>query len=82
MLADEKIIESLKSQQNRKLLGIDMESYGVMAAGSEVSAPRPEALIIKGVSDFADSAKNDAYRHYAAYASAGILRLLVEHLGL
>jgi nucleoside phosphorylase/CheY-like chemotaxis protein len=82
VLADEKIIESLKSQQNRKLLGIDMESYGVMAAGSEVSAPRPEALIIKGVSDFADSAKNDAYRHYAAYTSASILRLLVEDFGL
>lgn len=82
VLADEAIIESLRSQQNRKLLGIDMESYGVMAAGAEVPAPRPEALIIKGVSDFADSAKNDAYRHFAAYNSAGILRLLIEQFGL
>ncbi|MCA6116907.1 response regulator [Bradyrhizobium sp. WSM 1738] len=82
VLADERVIETLRSQQNRKLLGIDMESYGVMAAGSEASAPRPEALIIKGVSDFADSSKNDDFRHYAAHNSAGALRLLIEQFGL
>jgi nucleoside phosphorylase len=82
VLADETIIEVLKKQQNRKLIGIEMETYGVLAAGHEVSAPRPESLSIKGVSDYADSTKDDSYRHYAAYASARILRFLVEDSGL
>jgi hypothetical protein len=29
---------------------------------------------MKGVSDFADSAKDDSYRDYAAYVSAAVLR--------
>jgi nucleoside phosphorylase len=82
VLANDKLLNEIKSQQNRKLLGIDMEGYGVMTAAAEVPAPRPEAVIIKAVSDYADSSKNDHFRHYAAYVSAGALRLLVEEYGL
>jgi nucleoside phosphorylase/DNA-binding NarL/FixJ family response regulator len=81
-LADETLVQIIKGQQHRKLLGIEMEAYGVMAAGAEVPAPRPEAVVIKGVSDYADESKNDQYRHYAAYSSACVLEQLVTRFDL
>lgn len=82
VLANDRMMNEIKAQQHRKLLGIDMEAYGTMAAASEAPAPRPEGLVLKAVSDFADSNKNDSFRHYAAYVSAEALRILVEEYGL
>jgi len=81
VLANQQLFENIK-QQNRKILGVDMEGYGVMAASSEAVAPQPEAIILKGVSDFADESKDDRYRHYAAHTSANALRILAEEYGL
>jgi nucleoside phosphorylase len=77
VLANESLFDQVK-EQNRKLLGVDMEGYGVMAAASEAPAPQPEAIVMKSVSDFADENKDDRFRHYAAYTSACALRLLAE----
>jgi nucleoside phosphorylase len=65
-------------QQHRKLLGIEMESYGVLAAAEESPRPQPIAFAIKSVCDFADLEKSDSFQHYAAYTSAEVLRRLVE----
>ena len=52
-----------------KLVGIEMESYGVsMAAHSALS--RPGFLAIRGVSDLADEAKSDEWRERAAVNAA------------
>jgi nucleoside phosphorylase len=52
-----------------KLVGVEMESYGVaVAAASALS--RPRFLAIRGVSDFADQQKDDDYRQYASAAAA------------
>lgn len=59
--------------QNRKLLAVDMEAYGVASAATELPQPQPDFLMLKGVSDFADEDKNDAYREYAAYMSVQFL---------
>lgn len=65
--------------QNRKLLAVDMEAYGVASAATELPEPQPDFLMLKGVSDFADEEKNDAYREYAAYMSVQVLaRLCIE----
>lgn len=77
VLANQSLFNQVQ-QQNRKLLGIDMEGYGIMAAASEAPAPQPEAIIMKSVSDFADEHKDDRFRHYAAYTSATALKLLAE----
>ena len=69
-------------KQNRKLLAIDMEAYGCAAAATELPAPQPEFLVLKGVSDFADEDKGDSARRFAAYISAQVLAHLCEKLDL
>jgi nucleoside phosphorylase len=81
VIANSALLTSVKTQ-NRKLLGIDMEGYGVMMAAAEALAPQPEVLVIKSVCDFADEQKDDRFRHYAAYTSAESLRLLAEKFHL
>jgi nucleoside phosphorylase/CheY-like chemotaxis protein len=77
VLADENAVSKIL-RQHRKLVGIDMETYGVYSAAQESSLPQPKAFSIKGASDFADKKKGDAYRGYAAYTSAQALRVFAE----
>lgn len=64
--------------QHRKLLGIEMETYGVMAAAEFCTRPRPMAMSLKSVCDFADQEKADAMQPYAAYTSARAVQALLE----
>ena len=77
VLADPSKIGSIE-HQNRKLLAIEMESYGLYTAASEARVPQPCSVSLKGVSDFADNEKSDAFQKYAAYTSAEAMRALVE----
>lgn len=77
VVADGDIVAEIKSQ-NRKVCGLEMEAYGVFAAVESCSQPRPAAIALKGVCDFADPHKDDKTRRYAAYASASVMRLLLE----
>lgn len=72
VLADLQVVESVKEQQ-RKLLGIKMEAYGVMSAGEICARPRPVTFALKSVCDFGDEDKSDEYQSYAAYTSATFL---------
>lgn len=58
-------------QHNRKLIGIDMEGYGVYLACHFFSSTK--ALFIKSVSDYGDEKKDDRYQKYASYTSARFL---------
>jgi nucleoside phosphorylase len=77
VLEDPKVADSIL-QQHRKLIGIEMESYAVLAAADEAPLPQPKAFALKSVCDFADTQKNDDYQQYAAYTSAAALRVFVE----
>lgn len=55
---------------NRKLVGVEMEAYGVFLAARQASEPRPHALCVKAASDFGDHHKSDEYQEYASYAAA------------
>jgi nucleoside phosphorylase len=77
VLADGSITETIKDQ-HRKLMGIDMEIYGVFGAADEALAPIPKAFALKSVCDFADEQKADGFQKYAAYTSAQALKILVE----
>jgi nucleoside phosphorylase len=77
VLADkQKVVEV--QEQHRKVIGIEMEAYGVYAAASHAGAPKPSALALKGVSDFADHAKDNSAQKYAAHTSANVMRYLFE----
>jgi nucleoside phosphorylase len=77
VLEDEKIADSIR-QQHRKLIGIEMESYAVLAAAEEAPLPQPKAFALKSVCDFADTNKDDENQDYAAYTSAAALKIFVE----
>lgn len=78
VVANKALFAKIQIQQHRKLIGLDMEAYGVMAASRELPMPQPDCLVLKGVSDFADVDKGDKVRHYAAYASARAMTALCE----
>lgn len=78
VIAAQSMTEQIAAQ-HRKLIGIDMEIYAVFAAADESMLPRPVALAIKGVSDFADEEKSDDWQPYAAYAGVSVLRALIAN---
>ena len=78
VLADGVTIEDIRAQQNRKLLGVDMEAYGFMHAAINSIEPIPKAFSMKTVSDFADKTKETTYKNnlqeYADFISAALLK--------
>ncbi|EKD71057.1 MAG: Phosphorylase family [uncultured bacterium] len=68
-------------RHNRKLIGIDMETYGVFYAASNSILPAPKVFAFKSICDFADEKKNDNYQTYAAFTSAQYLyRFALDYL--
>lgn len=55
-------------QNDRKLIGIDMEGYGIYKAAQFHHGTLP--IFIKSVSDFGDDTKEDDFHAYAAYTSS------------
>jgi len=80
VLADGQVVEEIKAQ-HRELVGVEMEIYGLYAAAHAACRPQPLPFALKGVCDFADSNKSDDSQQYAAYASANVLRILMERFG-
>lgn len=78
VISDGSLYEEIKEKQGRKILGLDMESYGLYAACDLAYDPKPEYCCIKSVSDFADENKENRYQKYAAYTSANIFDLLIK----
>ncbi len=72
---------SFVSEHMRKTLGLEMEAA---ALGALVHAQRDrklDALVMKGVMDFANDGRDDQFKEYAARASAEcLLAFLREHL--
>lgn len=62
-------------ENDRKLIAVDMEGYGVYKAASFHQGTIP--VFIKSVSDFGDPDKKDDIHDYASYVSA---RFLIEFL--
>lgn len=77
VLADTTAAEFVK-EQHRKLVGLDMELYGLYSASRDCDSPRPLTFGLKAVCDLADHLKNDKFQKYAAYLSAETLRRFVE----
>ncbi|WP_417278898.1 hypothetical protein [Celeribacter sp.] len=69
--ADSQFFSSIE-RQDRKVVGIDMEAFGVCWAARETFEPRPSFFVCKGVSDFANEEKADGIQEYCAYTSARV----------
>lgn len=73
VIENKQIIDEIKGY-SRKLIGIDMETYGVFYAAKNCSKPKPLGVFsLKSISDFGDSNKNDDYQPYAAFTSSNFL---------
>lgn len=79
VIADSKFIEDIV-QQNRKVLGVEMEIYGLYFAAHEAFNPT-KVFSLKGVCDHGDEAKEDRYQTYASDLSALTLKKLMEDYG-
>jgi nucleoside phosphorylase/CheY-like chemotaxis protein len=79
VLGDGKMIERI-AVQDKDLLGVEMEAYGVFAAAETSDEPRPKVVVLKTVVDLADGAKDDRFQPYGAYASAATLCALLERM--
>lgn len=77
VVADPAVSLKLKDQ-HRKIVGFDMESYGVMTAGNDSDEPRPKVIVIKSVCDFGNIDKDDKYQAYASYTSVALLKVWAE----
>jgi nucleoside phosphorylase len=53
----------------RKLIGVEMETYGVYRACHEAPEPKPRFISFKSVCDFA-AEKTDSWQDYAAFTAA------------
>lgn len=83
VVANERVLDEIKAQDG-KLIGFDMEAYGVVYACNNCSTShRPLCLIVKSISDYGDSKKGsklkDAHQKYAAHTSARYLVRLIEN---
>lgn len=79
VIQDESVVSRLIDPHNRKLIGLDMETYGVYYAALNCPSPKPKYFSIKSVCDFADKKKNDDYQSYASFVSANFFHYLLSH---
>lgn len=68
VIADSSFVFEL-IRSSPKLLGVEMESYGVAVAAAN-SSDRPRFLAIRGICDYADSTKDNDWHRYAAQSAA------------
>lgn len=78
VLADGTTLVDFVRQQQRQLIGVDMELYGLYCACSQAGGRTPVFFGIKSVCDFADPYKSDVHQRYAAYTSARTLDAFVR----
>jgi len=69
VVASTSVTRQIKSQ-HRKVLGLEMETYGVYYACSAALRSKPHFISLKAVCDYADSKKNDNAQRFAAFVSA------------
>lgn len=72
VVQSKEFVEEIK-QASRKVVGLEMEAYGVFQAASLSSHPKPKVMVAKSVSDFANLAKDDQAQRLAAFTSAQLV---------
>ncbi|MCC6190548.1 MAG: SAVED domain-containing protein [Anaerolineales bacterium] len=76
VIRDSVFLQDLVDEQP-KLLGVEMESFGVALAAARASH-QTRFLAIRGVADYADSTKDDAWHEFAAAAAASFALALAQ----
>jgi nucleoside phosphorylase/CheY-like chemotaxis protein len=75
-------IQKVFRNQHRKMVGVDMECYGLYYAAENHAGAPVHVLCIKSVSDLADRAKGDDFQRYCSHMSALVaLDVVKRHFG-
>lgn len=77
VIQDKNVVKEYIDKYNRKLVAVEMETYGVFYAAHNCTEPKPKVFSIKSVCDFADAEKNDNYQAYSAFTSARFMHYFV-----
>lgn len=77
VLQNQIVIDNFIKVHNRNIVGVDMESYGVLYAGKNAYHPKPRVIVCKAVSDFGDVNKSDSYQQLAAYNSVNFIKKFI-----
>lgn len=79
VIASDKKIAEMKIHA-RKMIGLEMESYGMFYAAEHAHHLKPIYTIsAKSASDLADKNKTDKYQPYASYTSAALVKYIIEN---
>jgi nucleoside phosphorylase/CheY-like chemotaxis protein len=81
VLSDGRLLQQIKKLQHRKLLGVEMEFYGMYAAARDCTPPTPVTFGLKSVCDFADGQKSDGFQPYCAFVSVMVLDAFLKRYG-
>ncbi|HAS6603456.1 response regulator [Vibrio parahaemolyticus] len=79
VISDESVIRGIADNQNRDILGLEMEGYGLYFASKMTNSVGPKFVLIKSVCDFADETKNDNYQSYSSHVSCGFLDYFLKN---
>jgi nucleoside phosphorylase len=81
VISDEKLINEKRETQTRRLIGIEMEIYGLFAATHNSTLPTPTPIVMKSICDWGDNKKNKEFQEYASFTSAQtLLEYVKRHL--
>lgn len=80
VIANSEVLNKQIYPQFPSTIGLDMESYGVFYSAEYSSHPRPKAIIIKGICDYADEDKSGKYQKFASYNSSMLTKYLIENV--
>lgn len=77
-------VKTMIKKQEGKLIGFDMEAYGVIYAANNASnKSKTKCMIVKSISDLGDENKNTKekglHQQYAAYTSARFITELIKN---
>ena len=70
VIASKKKVIQIEEAISRKYIGIDMETFALTSVNQLKQSDKTKMFIIKAISDFADSDKDDTEQEYAAITSA------------
>jgi len=63
-------VEEIEKAISRKYIGIDMEAFALAAVNQLKHNKNPKMFIIKSITDFADSDKDDSEHEFASHVAA------------
>jgi nucleoside phosphorylase/CheY-like chemotaxis protein len=76
VIENEAVLKEIKTH-DRKLVGLDMEAFALYYASNNCCNPKPIPIVLKSISDFANTMKSDRYQSYASYTSSRLMYELI-----